>query len=136
MIDLQPILDSTRAVQIHVATVVPAFVLGTLQWILPGKGSALHKALGWAFMILMTITATVAIFIHAAPGLPTLAGFSPIHLFVPLTYWGVVRGVMHARAGRVSAHRNTMIGLYGGALLVAGFFAFMPGRIMHAVLFG
>ena len=29
-----------------------------------------------------------------------------------------------------------MIGLYLGALLIAGLFTFVPGRIMHKVLFG
>jgi uncharacterized membrane protein len=29
-----------------------------------------------------------------------------------------------------------MIGLFGGALVVAGLLTFLPGRIMHAVAFG
>jgi uncharacterized membrane protein len=29
-----------------------------------------------------------------------------------------------------------MIGLFCGALLIAGLFTLMPGRIMHKVLFG
>jgi uncharacterized membrane protein len=29
-----------------------------------------------------------------------------------------------------------MVGLFAGALVIAGIFTFMPGRIMHAVLFG
>jgi uncharacterized membrane protein len=45
-------------------------------------------------------------------------------------------GVLHARRHRVKPHRNTMIGLFLGALMVAGIFTFAPGRIMHEVLFG
>jgi uncharacterized membrane protein len=29
-----------------------------------------------------------------------------------------------------------MIAIFAGALVVAGLFTFMPGRIMHAVVFG
>jgi uncharacterized membrane protein len=29
-----------------------------------------------------------------------------------------------------------MIGIFSGALVIAGLFTFMPGRIMHAALFG
>jgi uncharacterized membrane protein len=29
-----------------------------------------------------------------------------------------------------------MIGLFAGALLIAGIFTLLPGRIMHAVVFG
>jgi uncharacterized membrane protein len=36
----------------------------------------------------------------------------------------------------VWGHRSTMIGLYVGALVIAGLFTFVPGRIMHKVLFG
>lgn len=45
-------------------------------------------------------------------------------------------GVLHARRHRVQRHRNTMIGLFAGPLVVAGAFALGPGRIMHEVLFG
>jgi len=36
----------------------------------------------------------------------------------------------------VQRHRQAMIGLSCGALLIAGHFMLMPGRIMHKVLFG
>jgi uncharacterized membrane protein len=29
-----------------------------------------------------------------------------------------------------------MIAIFAGALVIAGFFTFVPGRIMHAVAFG
>ena len=41
------------------------------------------------------------------------------------------------RAGQdVRRHQRAMIGLFAGALVIAGVFTFLPGRIMHAVLFG
>jgi len=36
----------------------------------------------------------------------------------------------------VKQHRNAMISVFVGALLIAGAFTFLPGRIMHAVAFG
>jgi uncharacterized membrane protein len=44
--------------------------------------------------------------------------------------------VLHAHRHRVLDHRKAMISIYVGALLVAGAFTFLPGRIMHAVAFG
>lgn len=41
-----------------------------------------------------------------------------------------------ARRHNVRAHRLTMIFIFTGALVIAGFFTFVPGRIMHDVLFG
>jgi hypothetical protein len=39
-------------------------------------------------------------------------------------------GLAHARAHRVTGHRNTMLGLFFGALVVAGVFTLWPGRVM------
>jgi uncharacterized membrane protein len=44
--------------------------------------------------------------------------------------------VIHAMRHRVKDHRKAMVGLFTGALVIAGLFTFWPGRIMHAVLFG
>jgi uncharacterized membrane protein len=36
----------------------------------------------------------------------------------------------------VQRHRFTMLGLFCGALVIAGLFTLAPGRIMHKVVFG
>jgi uncharacterized membrane protein len=36
----------------------------------------------------------------------------------------------------IRAHRWTMISIFTGARVSAGLFTFVPGRIMHTVLFG
>ena len=41
-----------------------------------------------------------------------------------------------ARRHRVRAHKITMISIFAGALMLAGLFTLVPGRIMHTVLFG
>ena len=45
-------------------------------------------------------------------------------------------GVMAARTQNIRRHKITMVSIFFGALLIAGLFAFMPGRIMHRVIFG
>ena len=43
---------------------------------------------------------------------------------------------MAARRHDVPGHRRAMLGLFGGALVIAGIFTFYPGRIMYEVVFG
>jgi uncharacterized membrane protein len=44
-------------------------------------------------------------------------------------------GVWRAHTHRVKGHKRAMIGLFLGALVIAGVFTFMPGRIMHNAAF-
>jgi uncharacterized membrane protein len=48
---------------------------------------------------------------------------------LPLAVW-------EARTHRVAVHRLIMILLFSGALVIAGLFTLLPGRIMHTVLSG
>lgn len=135
---LEPLLHAPLAVQIHVATVLPAFCVGTWQIFFSTKGAPLHRALGSFYLGLMTITAVAAIFIRAdsLPGMPSFHGFTPIHIFVPVTLINVTLTLLALRARNFKLHRATMMGLYVSGLGIAGTLAFMPGRIMHAVVFG
>jgi uncharacterized membrane protein len=45
-------------------------------------------------------------------------------------------GVLYARRHHVARHRFVMISIFCGALVIAGLFTFVPGRIMHAVIVG
>ena len=112
-----------------------AFGLGLVQFAAP-KGRLPHRALGWIWVGLITVVAGTAIFIHD-PHLPALWGrFSPIHIFVVTTAIGVPYAVLAARRHRVNAHRKAMIRIFIGAMVIAGGFTFLPGRIMHAVAVG
>ena len=44
--------------------------------------------------------------------------------------------VLAAHRYDVARHRRVMIGIFVGALVIAGIFAFAPGRIVHAAAFG
>lgn len=133
--DLGPVLTASAPIQIHLATVVPAFILGTYLIFFSRKGAPHHRALGYIYLTLMSVTAISTIFIHEVnPRGPF--GFSLIHLFVPLTVWSVYNAIVGARTHNLKRHRNAMIGLYIGGLLIAGALTFLPGRVMHRVFFG
>jgi len=133
---LAPLLHAPLAVQIHVATVVPAFFIGTYQIFFSRKGAPFHRALGYVYLVLMTITAITTLFIHALMPNGPFGGFSPIHLLVGLVLFGVVGALRGAWTHNIPMHRRAMLGVYIGGILIAGGLTFLPGRIMHAVVFG
>ena len=128
---------SPPEIQIHWATAVLAFLLGVIIFALP-KGTRMHKAIGWIYVAAMFVTAVSAIFIRTfdGGGMPTLMGYSPIHLFIPLTFFGIGGALVAIRAGRVTSHKRAMIGTFFGALIIAGVFTLIPGRRMWELFFG
>jgi uncharacterized membrane protein len=132
---LEPLLTAPPAVQLHVATVLPAFAIGTWQIFVSRKGAPLHRALGYLFLALISIAAISAIFIHQLmPSAPF--GFSPIHLLVIVTLLGIAGALRGAWTHNVRMHSRSMIAVYVGGLVIAGTLAFLPGRIMHRVVLG
>ena len=73
---LEPLLNAPFAIQFHVATVLPAAVLGAFLLARP-KGTPSHRLLGKIWLVLMVMTSLSTFFIH---GINTVGGFSPIHL--------------------------------------------------------
>jgi uncharacterized membrane protein len=133
---LAPLLAAPFAVQLHVFTVVPAFFLGSWLIFFSRKGAPRHRAAGYVYLTLMTITSIAALFVHSIMPKGPFWGFSPIHLLVPLTLSGVVGALYYARRHNIREHRRSMLGVYIGGLLIAGSLTLLPGRIMHMVFFG
>ena len=133
---LAPLLAAPFAVQLHVFTVVPAFLLGTWLIFFSRKGARNHRAVGYVYLTLMTVTAITALFIHQIPAIDIVFGFGPIHIFSFVTLFGVVGALRGAWAHDIKMHRRSMLGVYIGGILIAGTFAFLPGRIMHELVFG
>ena len=125
----------TQLAYLHLATVVPAFAIGTFQ-LLGRKGTPSHKLLGKIYMLLMLATAFITLAMPAQVGPRLLGHFGFIHSFSLLTLYSVPTAYIAARRGNIKAHRAAMIGLFVGGILIAGTFAFMPGRMLHAWLFG
>lgn len=130
---LEPLLAASPAIQIHAFAAIAAFALGAIVlW--RRKGTALHRTLGRVWVVLMLLVATSSLFINE---IRLIGPFSPIHIFAVMTYVGIAQALWAIRVKRdIAAHRAGMQGTYIGALLLAGAFTFLPGRRMHAVLFG
>lgn len=122
--------QASLAIQIHILVAVGAFLLGAYI-LLRRKGTTAHKMAGRIFGILMIVTATTAIFIRELND----GSFSWIHIFVPITFIGLYQLVSSIRKGNVKAHKRHVLTLYFAALLIPGFFAFMPGRTMWMIFF-
>ena len=116
----------------HAAAALAAFVLGTVQMLAP-KGTGPHRALGRIWVALM---AGVALSSFASFELRVIGPFSPIHLLSAITLVSLAAGLHAARVGDVERHRKAMLSLYVLALVLTGAFTLLPGRAMHAVLFG
>jgi uncharacterized membrane protein len=129
---LAPLLDAAPAVPVHAFAAMAAFALGVVQLAAP-KGTLPHRTLGWIWVILMALVAISSFWIHE---LRVIGPWSPIHLLSIFTLAMLVRGVWFARNHNVRRHRLTMTITFAGALVIAGLFTFLPGRIMHAVVFG
>lgn len=115
---------------VHLGTVVPAFLIGTYLF-LKQKGTPIHKRLGRIYMVLMLFTALITLLMPAVVGPTFLGHFGFIHLLSLLVLYTVPVAYIAARNGDIKTHRANMIGLYIGGLLIAGGFAFSPGRLLH-----
>ncbi len=129
---LAPLLDATPAIPLHAFAAMTAFALGLVQFVAP-KGTLPHRAIGWIWVGLMTVVAASSFWIHQ---IRLVGPFSPIHLLSLFTLVVLPLAVWRAHAHRVADHRRMMILLFAGALVVAGLFTLVPGRIMHRVIFG
>ncbi len=129
---LSPLLDAAPAVQLHATAALSALLLGALV-LFSRKGTPPHRTLGRVWAGLMLVTAGSALFINE---IRLIGPFSPIHLFSIVTFAGIAEGIRQIRRGDVRRHRAMMQGLYFFALILTGAFTLLPGRRMHAVLFG
>jgi len=129
---LAPLLDAAPALPLHAFAAMAAFVLGIVQFAAP-KGTLPHRTLGWIWVLLMASVAISSFWIHT---IRLVGPFSPIHLLSIFTLIMLPLAVWRAHQHRVADHRRIMIMTFAGALVIAGAFTLVPGRIMHAVVFG
>jgi uncharacterized membrane protein len=129
---LAPLLDAAPAIPVHAFAAMTAFALGLVQFAAP-KGALPHRTVGWIWVGLMTVVAASSFWIHE---IRLLGPWSPIHLLSIFTLIVLPIAVWRARRHRIADHRRIMTMIFVGALVIAGLFTFLPGRIMHAVIFG
>lgn len=119
---------------VHLATVFPAFILGTVSLLIK-KGTPFHVKIGRVYMILMLFTAFITLFMSAKVGPKLFNHFGWIHLFSFLTIYTVPTAYLAIKRKNVKAHKRKMILLYFGAIVIAGGFTFFPGRYLNSVFF-
>lgn len=121
----------TPVLQMHIASAMTALVIGAI--LLAGvKGNRLHRTLGWGWALAMATVAISSLFIREIND----GAFSWIHLFTGWTIIILPMALHAARRHDVATHRGRMTGLFMGALLIAGLFTFMPGRLLWHVFLG
>lgn len=131
-------MQTPPAIAIHLAAALGALVTGPVAlWARRGRRQhpRLHRAFGYAWVTLMVVAAVSSLFIQVSQ-LPKLAGFSPIHLLVPVTLLTLVGAFRKLALGDVDGHRRLMQRLYVGACLVAGAFTLLPGRYLGQIVWG
>jgi uncharacterized membrane protein len=102
------------------------------------KGTAIHKFVGRFWVTALMIVSVTAIFIQEInPG-----EYSLIHLLIPWTIGSLIYSIWNIQKYRQTklprhkyAHMYSMIGVYIGALIVAGAFTLTPGRFFYEILF-
>jgi uncharacterized membrane protein len=129
---LAPLWQASSAIQLHAFAAMTAFAIGIVQLSAP-KGTTAHRAVGWLWVLLMLAVSISAFWIHT---IRLWGPWSPIHLLAIFTLITLPIAVLHARRHQIRQHRLAMISIFFGALVIAGLFTFVPGRIMHAVVFG
>ena len=129
---IAPLLQANGVIQLHTFAALSAFLLGVVQLAAP-KGTLPHRIVGSIWVLLMLVVCISAFFIHQ---LRTWGLWSPIHLLAIFTLIMLPIAVWRAHKHEVPKHRRAMLGLFFGALVIAGIFTLVPGRIMHAVVFG
>lgn len=129
---LTPLFNATPVIQIHTALAVFAVAL-TIAIFTIRRGSPAHRILGWIWVLSMAGVALSSFWIS---DIRLIGPFSPIHLLSVFVLLQLVSAVRAARSGQVQRHRQTMRGLVFGALIGAGAFTFLPGRVMYQIFLG
>jgi uncharacterized membrane protein len=129
--DVSVLSTVSPAIQVHLLAAVIAFAVATLQ-ILGPKGTAFHRIVGWGWVIVMFTVAVSSFFIRQI----NHGTVSFIHILSGLTLIALPLLVLAARRGDIKRYRKEAYSLYIGALLIAGLFTFLPGRLMWEMFFG
>jgi uncharacterized membrane protein len=127
---LAPLLDAAPAIPMHAFAAMAAFALGVVQFAAP-KGTLPHRTVGWIWIALMAIVAGSSFWINE---IRLVGPWSPIHLLSIFTLVMLPLAVLKAHTHQVGAHRRIMTSLFLGALVIAGLFTLVPGRVMHKVV--
>ncbi|MEG9884626.1 MAG: DUF2306 domain-containing protein [Hyphomicrobiales bacterium] len=129
-------MNMIYVVYFHLATMLCAFMLGAYL-MFSQKGGPAHRLAGKVFSVTIIVSALASLFMHSTLGPTFLGRFGLLHLLSLWVLFVVPQAWLASRRHHVKKHRLSMIGIYVGAIGIAGTFAVMPpGRILHDWLFG
>jgi uncharacterized membrane protein len=129
-------MQLSNVIAVHMTAAIGAVLTGPVAlWARRGASQRprLHRAFGYAWVTLMIVTAVSAIFIRDR-SLPNLAGFTPIHLLIPVVFAALFGAFWKLARRDFRGHRQIMLLLYVGACVVAGGFTLLPQRYLGQVL--
>lgn len=134
-------MQMTPLIAVHMTAALAAVAIGPVAlWARrghaaqrPGQRPRLHRAAGYAWVTLMLIAAISAIFIRDFQ-LPNIAGYTPVHLLVPIVFGSLFFAFRALLQGNVRRHRRVMVWLYVSACLVAGSFTLLPSRYLGGLV--
>jgi uncharacterized membrane protein len=135
-------MQLTPLIAVHMSAAIAAVALGPVAlWARRGHAGPqrhsqrprLHRAAGYAWVTLMLVTALSAIFIRDFK-LPNIAGYTPIHLLVPVVLGSLFFSFRALLRGDIRRHRRLMVWLYISACLVAGAFTLLPNRYLGGLV--
>jgi len=131
---LAPFVAAPAHIQTHILAAMMVLVLTPFQFFVLRKGSPEHRMLGYFWLFAMGVVALTSFFIRSNLAL-SFKGFSSIHLLSVLSVFSIGSAILLARAGKIAAHRKTLI-MLTVSFLIAGAFTFAPHRIMGRMLLG
>ncbi len=130
-------MQLTPLIAVHMTAALMAIAIGPVAlWARKGSTQRprLHRAFGYAWVTVMLTAAVSAIFIRDYR-LPNIAGFTPIHIFVPVTFYFLFCAFQRLAQGNIAGHRQAMQQLYISACVVAGGFTLLPHRYLGNLVF-
>jgi uncharacterized membrane protein len=131
-------MQMSPVIAIHLSAALSALALGPVAlWARRGHQARraatqrprLHRAAGYAWVTLMLVTAISAIFIRDFR-LPNIAGYTPIHILVPVVFGSLFMAFRALLRGDIAQHRGWMLRLYLSACIGAGIFTLLPHRYL------
>ena len=123
-------------IAVHMSAALTAIAIGPVAlWARKGavQRPKLHRAFGYGWVTMMVVAACTAIFIHDYR-LPNIAGYTPIHLFIPVTVYSLVQAFRYLAKGNIAGHRQSMQSLYVSACVIAGIFTLLPQRYLGGLI--
>jgi uncharacterized membrane protein len=137
-------MQMSPVIAIHLSAALGALALGPVAlWARRGHAlriaatqrPRLHRAAGYAWVTLMLIAALSAVFIRDFK-LPNIAGYTPIHILVPVVFGSLFMAFRALFRQDIRRHRIWMLALYFSACIGAGIFTLLPSRYLGQLVWG